>query len=160
MAESRSAFQVRVRKEAGARKREVRKERDAEVRAITSDWKEGFANLKEENDRLQLEANEIYRESILEDDAWLREQLAAGPPAGEPKTIWKEEVMRNYARATRDNRTGREHLIEECTKKWKEGFRALKAENDRRQKAVGLFMKEQTAEVDAWLKEQLATGPP
>ena len=50
------------------------------TKEVTRKWKEGFAALKAENDRLQLEAKETYHNDIVAADTHLREQLAMGPP--------------------------------------------------------------------------------
>jgi hypothetical protein len=62
MAESRSACEARARKAAGKRRLEVRKHRDDEVRSISSDWKEGFAKLKAENDQRQRSLQAFMKE--------------------------------------------------------------------------------------------------
>jgi hypothetical protein len=75
MSESTSACQSRVRKEADVRRHEVRKERDDEVRSISSDWKEGFAKLKAENDRRQKALELFVREQMTEIQDWLNDAL-------------------------------------------------------------------------------------
>ena len=76
MAESRYACQTRVRKEADVRRLEVRKMRDDETRAISSDWKEGFAKLKADNDQRQAAVKKFFIEQMTEIDNWLMGALA------------------------------------------------------------------------------------
>ncbi len=75
MNESVSACRARVRKEAEGRRKEVYRMRDEETRAISSDWKEGFAKLKAENDERQERNKTFVREQLTEINDWLLDAL-------------------------------------------------------------------------------------
>lgn len=55
-------------------------ERDQKVKEVSMKWKEGYKVLKEENDRMQRELNEWYKNEMASIDADLKRLLAAGPP--------------------------------------------------------------------------------
>lgn len=80
MAVSRSVYERATRELAHKSRDNIRRERDETVREITRVWREGFANLKADNDRRQVELARWYKMKMDEVDAWLRAQLAAGPP--------------------------------------------------------------------------------
>ena len=80
MAVSRTVWENGLRRDLAKWKRAARIDFDERVREITRRWKEGFARLKEENDRLQLEAKEKYHEDIVSAETHFREALAMGPP--------------------------------------------------------------------------------
>jgi hypothetical protein len=80
MGESFSRCVARVRKEAAARRREVYKMSNEETRSISMDWKEGFERLKEENDRLQVEAKTWLERELANIKRENESMLAQGPP--------------------------------------------------------------------------------
>jgi len=82
MAISRSAWERGIRTDYIARKKAIRDARDTKTVVISEKWRSGFRDLKAENDRLQIERDETYHRDMVENDTWLREQLALGPPAG------------------------------------------------------------------------------
>lgn len=79
MAESRSACQTRVHREAAIKRHEVYKMRDQEVRSISDDWKQGFAKLKADNDQRQAALKSFLTQQLAEIDQELHAALAACP---------------------------------------------------------------------------------
>jgi hypothetical protein len=59
---------------------EIRTQRDRTTQEITTAWKQGFARLRAENDRMQQQAAAEYQQRMKDVDVWLNQQLAAGPP--------------------------------------------------------------------------------
>lgn len=80
MAVSKETWRRNILYEAAHRKETARTDRDRRTREITVIWKDGFKRLKEENDNYQERNADGYREEIAMIDAWVKEQLAAGPP--------------------------------------------------------------------------------
>ena len=58
----------------------ARFERDMKTKEITQKWRDGFANLKAENDRLQKERDDLYHQEMVEIDATYARAIAQGPP--------------------------------------------------------------------------------
>jgi len=77
---SRSMWLRDLQQAAAKRRSQVRHERDIEIRAITSDWKEGYRELKGENDTRQERLEKFEKEQMGEIDSWLKEEIAKGPP--------------------------------------------------------------------------------
>ena len=80
MAISRTMWERGVREDYAKFKRAAAIDRAERVKEITRKWKEGFVNLKAENDRLQIENTETYHDDMVSADTFLREQIAMGPP--------------------------------------------------------------------------------
>jgi len=75
MDETTAACRSRVRKEVSVRRAEVRRMHAEEVKAITGDWKEGFARLKGENDERQKRNATFLKEQMTEIEDWLGDAL-------------------------------------------------------------------------------------
>lgn len=81
MAVSKTMWVKGIHIDAGKMRMNIGIERADRVRDVSSKWKEGFLFLKTENDRLQKENFEWYRREMSEIDAWVKQQIAQGPPA-------------------------------------------------------------------------------
>lgn len=155
MAESQSACERRVRFEAALRRSARRKDRDDKTRSITELWVNGFSKLKAENDRLQVERDRLFKEDIADIESKLKAKLASGPPQGVSKSAWvsaarsEAAVDREGVRGERDART----LA--ITKEWKEGYAALKLENDSLQKSRDQEYKDDMISIDEVLADEL-----
>jgi hypothetical protein len=75
MAESRTELLRAIHLQAGIRRRNIGIERASRVRDVSSRWREGFLQLKAENDRLQAENLAWYRSEMAEVDAWVADQI-------------------------------------------------------------------------------------
>jgi len=80
MAISKSEWNRQIQHEAMERGDNAREIRRLRTERITVAWKIGYKTLKDENDRLQKEREEEYKKEITEIQAWMKQQLAAGPP--------------------------------------------------------------------------------
>jgi len=78
MAESRYTWERGVRADYAQRKREAYAQRDERTHDISLAWKEGFARLKQENDRMQLERDQEFKTTLASLEASLRQTLATG----------------------------------------------------------------------------------
>ncbi len=127
----------------------VRKARDVFTQEITFDWKEGFKKLKAENDRLQEECKIIYEQEVNachEYDMRCRDscddqfpKVAGGIRSGYVMCVRQCGIEHSAClKACRDNRVAK---VREITARWKDGFAALKAENDQMQKDLAAAFK-------------------
>ena len=82
MAIARHVWFAGLRRDYSDRKRTIVAQRNERTRDISLAWKNGYAALKAENDRLELERNEEFQDSMVANDRWFQEQLAMGPPTG------------------------------------------------------------------------------
>ena len=81
MAISKSAWYRRYLSEASEMRQTARVQRAERIRDISLKWKEGFAALKAENDRLQREAAEEYGAELIRIQGWINQKAVEPPPA-------------------------------------------------------------------------------
>jgi hypothetical protein len=80
MAVSRTMWLRGIQMDAAQMRRNAVDEKNAKTKEITGKWREGFAVLKAENDRLQLEASLVYKTEVARIDASVKQWIAEGPP--------------------------------------------------------------------------------
>lgn len=141
-------------------KENIRLERDTKTVQISMDWRKGFTALKDENDRLQMVTRKKYEKEMADAAVSLKEGLAGKPPEGVSRSNWEKGWREDTAKWRSSAAIDRDVETKEISRKWKEGFKALKEENDRRQLECKETFYEKMRENDTWLKEQLAMGPP
>jgi len=76
------------------------------------------------------------------------------------RTMWLRGLNEDYSKMKMNARDERDEKIKEITRKWKDGFRALKEENDRLQRECFEAYNREIAELSASYKTSLAQGPP
>ncbi|NWG75976.1 MAG: hypothetical protein HXY24_15475 [Rubrivivax sp.] len=80
MAVSKTMWLKGLREDLAKWKRAAAIDRSERVKEITRKWREGFAALKAENDRLQRENEEQYHNDIVAAETHFREAVEMGPP--------------------------------------------------------------------------------
>jgi hypothetical protein len=75
-------------------------------------------------------------------------------------SLYRKATYQLHAKAALNIRRERDQTTVEITRKWKDGYKALKEENDRLQLENNETFHEKMCANDDWLKEQLAMGPP
>jgi len=80
MAISQYQWRTQVQRQAMEESDNARAIRNLRTERITVAWKTGFKTLKDENDRLQKERDEEYKQEIARIQAWMKLQLTQGPP--------------------------------------------------------------------------------
>lgn len=80
MAVSRAMWEKGIQMDAAQMRRNALADRIEKTKAITAKWNVGFRALKEENDRLQLEAATAYKVEIARIAASVKQWMTEGPP--------------------------------------------------------------------------------
>ncbi len=108
--------------------------RNTFTQEITMTWKQGFAELKKENDSLQFELYKWFKTS--QNDIWYKYPLVKGrrvaAAAVETKELYNE----------------RQRRTKEISQTWKDGYAKLKAENDQMQKDLAQAFKDELQMID------------
>lgn len=76
------------------------------------------------------------------------------------KEMWLKGLHSDAAKMKANARDERDKRVVEITRKWRDGYKALKEENDRLQKESQLGYVKEMEDVDAWLSMQINKGPP
>lgn len=76
------------------------------------------------------------------------------------RVLWERGLREDHAKLAANIRFERDGKIKEIRVKWREGFKALKKENDRLLLEVQETFHNGMAANDTWLREQLSMGPP
>ncbi len=76
------------------------------------------------------------------------------------RTMWLRGLNEDYAKMRMNARDERDEKTKEITRKWKEGFKALKEENDRLQRECIEAYNREITELASMHKTSLAQGPP
>lgn len=79
---------------------------------------------------------------------------------GVSRTMWLRGLNEDYAKMRMNARDERDAKTKEITLKWRDGFKALKEENDRLQRERDEAYRTEIAELEAMHKQALAQGPP
>jgi outer membrane biogenesis lipoprotein LolB len=79
---------------------------------------------------------------------------------GVSRTMWLRGINEDAAKMRGNARDERDERTKEITRKWKDGFKALKEENDRLQRENVETFNREIADIDAMTKSQIAQGPP
>jgi len=76
------------------------------------------------------------------------------------RTMWLRGIYIDAAKMKSNARDDRDDRVKEISRKWKEGFAVMKAENDRLQKECEATFHQEILSIDAMTKSQIAQGPP
>ena len=76
------------------------------------------------------------------------------------RTMWLRGIREDAAKMKGNAKDERQARVVEITRKWRDGFRALKEENDRLQLENEETYRREIAEIDAMTARQIAQGPP
>jgi hypothetical protein len=134
----------------------VRTARNTFTQEITMTWKQGFVELKTENDRLQEESKVEYEQEVNachEDDMRANEDAKAEFPlvGGKRGTGYSMAIRQaniEHKACLLAARNNRREGIKDISAKWKEGFAQLKAENDQMQKDLMSAFKDELQMID------------
>jgi len=160
MAMSKTAWARQCRKDYAKMKSEDSKEFNADTAQITNIWKNGFKVLKDENDRLQDDLMDWYSDEMGDIANSYINSIKKGPPEGVSKKNWEKGLREDKAKMEGNVRDERNAKVKEISRKWKEGFKRLKEENDKMQFEAKETLHEKLRQNDEWLREQLRIGPP
>jgi hypothetical protein len=75
-------------------------------------------------------------------------------------TMWLRGLNEDYAKMKMNARDERDEKTRALTQRWKEGFKALKEENDRLQRERDEAYNREIADLAASYRGSLAQGPP
>jgi hypothetical protein len=76
------------------------------------------------------------------------------------KTMWLKGLNEDFAKMKMNARDARDTKVREITTRWREGFKALKDENDRLQLECSDAYKKEIEELEAMHEASIAQGPP
>ena len=76
------------------------------------------------------------------------------------RTMWLRGIRADAATMKAGAGDERKARVAEITRKWRDGFRALKEENDRLQRENEETYRREIAEIDRMTAAQIAQGPP
>ena len=76
------------------------------------------------------------------------------------RTMWLRGIMADAAKMKHNARNERDERTREITKRWNEGFKTLKQDNDRQQRSNEETYKREIKEINQMTQAQIAQGPP
>ena len=79
---------------------------------------------------------------------------------GVSRTMWLRGILTDAAKMKDTARRERNERTKEITKRWNEGFKKLKEDNDRQQRSSAETFKREIKEIDQMTQAQIAQGPP
>lgn len=80
--------------------------------------------------------------------------------AGVSRTMWLRGIRADAAKMKANAHDDFKEATREISRKWKEGFRALKEENDSLQVQAKNRLTTELQSIDAMTAQQIAQGPP
>ena len=80
--------------------------------------------------------------------------------AGVSRTMWLQGIYHDAATMRSNARAENRKYVSDTSEIWRNGFKALKEENDRRQAEGKAWLQKELADIDAMTKAQIAQGPP
>lgn len=76
------------------------------------------------------------------------------------RSMWLRGIMADAAKMKNNARNERDERTREITKRWNEGFKKLKEDNDRQQRSNEETFKREIKEINQMTQAQIAQGPP
>ena len=76
------------------------------------------------------------------------------------RTMWLRGIMADAAKMKDTARRERNERTKEITKRWNNGFKELKLDNDRQQRSNEETFKREIKEINQMTQAQIAQGPP